>query len=106
MSLGGKIVALIAVFLVGIIIGAVAAPLGWFFIRILGLVGILVRLLGTSLPLLGGALIGGGLAAVAMTGILKTLDETPRIGMVVGALGGAVGGLASSVIFFPFMAFL
>jgi len=106
MSLGGKIGTLIAVFLVTVIIGAVAAPLGWFLIRVFGLVGLLVRLLGRALPFVGGVLIGGGTAAGSMMGILKTLDETPRIGMVVGIIGGGLGGLAGSVIFFPFMAFL
>lgn len=106
MSLGGRIVTLTAVFLVGIVIGAAVTPLAWFLIRVFGLVSVLIRLLGTSLPLLGGALIGGGLTFTAMRGLARTLDETPRIGVVIGTLGGALGGLANSVIFFPIMAFL
>lgn len=102
----GKIIALMLAFLLALLIGAVAAPLGWFLIRVFGLVGPLVRLMGRALPLVGGALIGAGATAVAMRAILKAIGERNRLTMLVSVLGGGVGGLASSVIFFSFMAFL
>jgi hypothetical protein len=106
MAIVGKIITLILEFLIALLIGAVAAPLGWFLLRVFGLVGFLVNLLGRALPFAGGAIIGAGVTTVAMSAILKAIGERHSVTLAVGALGGGIGGLASSVIFFPFMAFL
>ena len=108
MSAGGRIVVAVVETLFALLIGAVAVPIIWFISRALGLIRPMASLAGGLgwLMFLGGAVFGALAGASAMAIIIAALEEKNKLGFALGAFGGAIGGLCSSVMFFPIVAIL
>jgi len=108
MSVGIRIAVAIFKTLFGVIVGAVAVPVIWFICRVLGLIRAMAIIFRgpTWLMFLGGAIFGALAAAITIAAVLSSLDEKDKSSVVLGAFGGAVGGLCSSVMFFPIVAIL
>jgi hypothetical protein len=103
-----KIIVAIFKTLFGIIVGAVAVPVIWFICRLLGLIRVMAIVFGglTWLMFLGGMIFGALAAAITITAVLASLGEADKSSVVFGAVGGGIGGLCSSVMFFPIVAIL
>jgi hypothetical protein len=103
-----KIVLAIFKMLFGVIVGAVAVPVIWFICRLLGLIRVMAIVFRglTWLMFLGGMIFGALAAAITIAAILASLGEKDRSAVVLGAVGGGIGGLCSSVMFFPIVAVL
>jgi len=108
MPIGARIVAAIIEMLFAVLVGAIAMPIIWFISRVLGLIRLMAVVFGGLkwLMFLGGAVFGALAGAIAMTVVIASLEEKDNLGVVLGAFGGAIGGLCSSVMFFPIVAVL
>ncbi len=104
----GKMMWSLIAFLSGIMAGGIAVPVLSVFVRLAGLIPNLVRLFGRvdMVMYLGGIVFGLPVAAVVLTLMLRAMGEEDRRVVIIGAVGGAVGGLASSIMFFPIIGFL
>jgi hypothetical protein len=103
MSAGARIFWALVEVLVAMLIGAIAAPVMWFIIRVLGLIPpIRLELLVFG----GGGVLGALAGSISLAVVLKSLGERDRLALVVGAVGGAIGGVCSSVMFFPIVVIL
>jgi hypothetical protein len=101
------IVTSIIKFLFGLLIGGVAAPVGWFILRLLGVIIPLGRLIGLDwLMWIGGAIIGALAGGGVVKAIMSALEEDGRLSILVGAIGGALGGFLGSIMLFPIVALL
>lgn len=108
MSVSTKIVVAILKMLFAVLVGGIAVPVIWFIIRLLGLVRLMAIIVGGLkwLMFLGGAVFGALAGAIAIAAVMASLDEKDKPGIILGAFGGAIGGLCSSVMFFPIVAIL
>ncbi len=108
MALVGKLIGALITFCAGIIAGGFVVPIMWIIIRLVGLIPVLTALLG-SLRLvmyLGGVVFGVVGAGLTVRWVVATMGEENRTAIIIAALGGAVGGLGSSVMFFPIVGLL
>lgn len=98
---------MLAIFL-AIICSGMAMPIIWFIIRWTWFIDPLLRLFGGSINLMyaGGLVFGAMVGVGAMVVILKVLQEWSCLAIIGGGIGGAIGGLASSIMFFPLVAIL
>ena len=80
--------------LFGILISGIAMPVIWFIIRLLGLIDPLLNLFGggTWLMYTGGIIFGMLVGALSIIVILKAFGEWNRLGIILGAVGGVIGG--------------
>jgi hypothetical protein len=103
-----RIIVAILKVLFGVIIGAIAVPVAWFICRVLGLIRMMAVVFGGLqwLMFLGGVIFGALAGAIVIAVIMMSLEEKSKSSVVLGALGGAVGGVCSSVMFFPIVAIL
>ncbi|HUV95528.1 MAG TPA: hypothetical protein VMX14_11985 [Anaerolineae bacterium] len=107
MSVGNKIIAWVVEVVLGFLVGGVAVPVVWFIIRILGLIRPLGMALGLDwLMFLGGIVIGALAGGITVRAIMASLYEEDKLNTVLGAVGGAVSGFLSSIMFFPIVAIL
>ncbi len=107
MSIGNKIITSVAGVLLGLLVGGVAVPVAWFIIRIFGLVRPLGMAVGLDwLMYLGGIVIGALAGGITLRAIMASLGEKDKLSTVLGAVGGAVSGFLSSIMFFPIVAIL
>jgi hypothetical protein len=108
MSLSARVVAAIIETLFAMLVGAIAMPIIWFISRILGLIHLMAVGFGGLkwLMFLGGAVFGALAGAIAMIVVMASLEEKDKLGVALGAFGGAIGGLCSSVMFFPIVVVL
>lgn len=108
MSVGTRVVVAIVETLFGVLIGAIAVPVIWFISRILGLIRLMATIAGglAWLTFLGGIVFGALAGAITIAVVMASLEEKDKLGVVLGAVGGAFGGLCSSVMFFPIVAIL
>jgi branched-subunit amino acid transport protein len=104
----GKILVFIGEVLLGIVISTIAMPVLWFLARVVGLLQPMRLSLGMirALIYVGGPILGALVGAGVIAAILRALDEESRLGIVLAGIGGAIGGLAGSVMFFPIVAIL
>lgn len=104
----GKLVGLLVSGLSAVIIGGIGTPVVWLILRVIGLTDAVIGWLGQfeglmiGGGLLIGALIGGTLSAV----IARTLERTNKPAFIIGIIGGAIGGYASSLMFFSIVVIL
>ena len=91
-----------------IILSAMAVPVLWLILRVVGLLPVLIRMVNNIQFLIqGGGLIFGLLVgSLAMVLLGRSQGRIDGWAVGFGALGGAVGGLASSLMFFPIVAIL
>lgn len=108
MSVAGNVVLAIIKVLFAMIVGGIATPIMWFILRLLDLIRPLALVFGglTWLMFVGGAILGAIVGGITLAAVMASFDEVDRLSVILGALGGAVGGLASSVMFFPIVAIL
>ncbi len=93
--------------IVGIILGAmvsaVVMPIIWYLSRMMPLIlhGLFLIFRGlVGVMFLGGMVLGAVVGASFMAIVVKK-SQLNRFAVMGGAIGGMVGGLCSSVIFFP-----
>jgi hypothetical protein len=108
MSVGTRVVVAIIETLFGVLVGAIAVPVIWFICRVLGLIRLMAIVFGGFkwLMFFGGAVFGALAGVITIAVVMASLEEKDRLGVVLGAVGGAFGGLCSSVMFFPIVAIL
>ena len=85
-----------------------AMPIIWFIIRWTWFIDPLLRLLGGSINLMyaGGLVFGAMVGAGSIIITLRVVEEWSRLAIILGGIGGAIGGLASSIMFFPLVMIL
>ncbi|MEZ4860813.1 MAG: hypothetical protein R3C14_05875 [Caldilineaceae bacterium] len=104
----GQAVLLFLGALLALLVGGLATPVLWLLLRLLGLIEWLAWVAGSYQRLM----IGGGLLLGAMVGgillhlIQQGYGESHKLGVPAGMIGGAMGGLASSLMFFTIVAVL
>jgi hypothetical protein len=107
MSAAKQIITSIVKLLFGLLVGGVAVPVAWFIIRLLGVIIPLGLLIGLDwLMWVGGVIIGALAGGGVMKAIMSALEEDDWLSIFLGAIGGAVGGLFGSIMFFPIVALL
>jgi hypothetical protein len=90
------------------LVSGIAMPVIWLMLRLVGLVDLLLYLFKdvTLLMRLGGFIFGVLVGALFIVLMTRTFGDVNKLGLIFGALGGAVGGIASSIMFFPLVAIL
>jgi hypothetical protein len=108
MSVVGRALGLLIFCAGGMICALFAVPIAWVLVRIAGLIPVLSRALGRMdiLVYLGGILFGAVAAALVIAAVIKAMGEEDRPAVIAGTVGGAIGGLASSIMFFPIVGLL
>jgi hypothetical protein len=108
MSILSRILGLFLAVASGMIVAGIAVPVAWVVVRVLGLIPVLAAFLGRLdyLMWLGGVVFGVLAGPLAVGGAIRAMGENDRAAIAAGAIGGAVGGLASSIMFFPIVGLL
>jgi hypothetical protein len=107
MSAAKQTITSIVKLLFGLLVGGIAAPVAWLILRLLGVIIPLGLLIGLDwLMWVGGVIIGALAGGGVMKAIMSALEEDDWLSTFLGAIGGAVGGLLSSIMFFPIVALL
>jgi len=91
------------------LISSLLTPLVWFILRLTNLINLLAEVLTHDLRLLmylGGLLIGLLIGGLLILLIGKTIARVDGWVIACGLVGGAIGGYASSLMFFPVVAIL
>ena len=104
----GKLFWLLAGACFAALVSGIAMPVIWLMLRLVGLIGVLLHLFNdvTLLMRLGGFIFGILVGALFILLMTRTFGDVNKLGVIFGALGGAVGGVASSIMFFPVVAIL
>ena len=91
-----------------VILAALAMPVIWTLVRIAGLIEPLAGLLGgyNGLMMIGGFVLGALIGGILLYFATKALGERSRTAIGFGAAGGALGGVAGTLLFFPIVVFL
>ena len=90
------------------LVSGLAMPILWLLLRISGVVRLLIDLLGDYTLLMsgGGIILGVLVGAVFIDLIGKAFGNVSKLAVLFGAIGGAAGGYAGSLMFFPLVAIL
>ncbi len=103
-----RVIMWIAGMFVAIIASALAMPVIWTLIRIAGLIKPLASLMGgyNGLMVIGGIIFGALIGGILLYFAIKALGGWNKAAIGFGAFGGALGGLAGTLMFFPIVVFM
>ena len=91
-----------------LIISGLGTPIVWLILRIVGVTDPLIIWLGHyyGLMVVGGLLIGAILGIILSVLIARILEKSNMAAFITRLVGGAIGGYASSLMFFPIVVIL